>query len=139
MLETKLDTGHRQHLDPDLEQEFAHFVAHRHIVEQLAQLDGVLHGQRFLLFHLLGHRDKPACVALPAEVGREKLLELVEHQLEHPASGFRVLFDHLHHAFDFHLQRGRGDIGFEAHDTGTHAVDQATRRVLQGTEKLGLG
>ena len=139
MLQAVLDAGHRQHLDPDLEQKFTHLVAHRHVVEQLAQLDGVLHRQGFLLLNLLRDRHKPAGAALPAEVGGEELLEFVVNELEHTPAGLRVLLDHLHDPLDFRLQRLGAHAGLKAHHTRAHAVDQAARGVLQGAEKLGLG
>jgi len=138
MSQTVLDAGHRQHIDPDLEEEVAHLVTHRHFVEQLAQLDRVLNRQGFLLLDLLCHAHESAGAALFAQVGREEFLELVEHQLEDTPAGLGVLLDHLHHALDLGLQGGRTDVGLKAHHARPHAVDQATGRVLQGTEKLGL-
>ncbi|MNX11698.1 hypothetical protein D3C86_414630 [compost metagenome] len=132
--------GDGQHLGPDLEQELADLVAHRHVVEHLAQLDGVLDRHRLLLLDLLRHaHDALRGVAL-REVAAEESDELVEHQLEHALAGLGVLLDHLHHALDLVLERAAGDGGgVEAHHAGAHAVDQHARGVLQGAEEFGLG
>jgi hypothetical protein len=45
-----------QHVGPDVEQELAHALLHRHLVEHLAQLDRVLDGQCLALFDLLRQR-----------------------------------------------------------------------------------
>ncbi len=49
--------GDRQHIGPDLEQELAHAILNRHLVEHLAQLDRVLDGHGLSLFDLLSERD----------------------------------------------------------------------------------
>ena len=50
--------GQCQHLGPGLEQELADLVAHRHVAQHGAQLNGVLDGQRLALLYLLGHTDQ---------------------------------------------------------------------------------
>ena len=53
MLGAILDGCHGQHLGPDLEHEITDFFAHGHAVEHVAQLNGVLDRQGFLLLDLL--------------------------------------------------------------------------------------
>jgi hypothetical protein len=76
---------HGQHLGPGLEQEITNFLAHRHVLEHGAQLDGVLDGQRLALLDLLGHAD--ARRAWPSVRNLAQLLELRQHQLEHAPPG----------------------------------------------------
>jgi hypothetical protein len=59
VLRTVANGGDGQHLGPHLEQELADLVAHRHVVEHLAQLDGVLDRHRLLLLDLLRHAHQP--------------------------------------------------------------------------------
>jgi hypothetical protein len=50
------------------------------------------------------------------------------------------LLDHLHDALDLALQAFIADLGgLEAQGAGAHAVDQLARRVLDGSEEVGLG
>ena len=130
----------RQHLGPDLEQELADLLAHRHVGEHAAQLDRVLDRQRLLLLDLLRHADHALRRCAVGEEARQEFLELVVDQLEHAPAGLRVLLDHLDHALDLDLQRAAADRGgVEAHHAGAHAVDQLARRVLERAEELRLG
>ena len=133
--------GHRQHVGPDLEQELAHALLDRHLVEHLAQLDGVLDGQRLALLDLLRQRNALSRgLVLVLEVVLEELLELGEHGLEHAPAGVRVGLDDLHDALDLLLEQVADGTagGIEAHHAGAHAVDQLARRVVDGGEEIGL-
>ena len=131
--------GHGQRLRPDLEQKLADLVAHPDLVEQVAQLDGVLDGQRFFLLHLLGNAHQALGGAFFGQESRQEFLELLQHQLEHAASGFRVLLDHLHDPADFGLHGAAlHTAGVETQNARAHAVDQLPGRMLQGAEELGL-
>ena len=132
---------HRQHVGPDVEQELAHALLHRHLVEHLAQLDRVLDRQRFALLDLLRQRDALARgLVLVPEVVLEESLELGQHGLEDAPPGVGIGLDHLHDALDFPLQRVADGAcrGVEAHHAGAHAVDQAARRVIDRGEEVGL-
>eukprot|EP01137_Pigoraptor_chileana_P025644 Opistho-2@95414 len=134
-----------QHISPDVEQELAHAGLHRHLVEHLAQLDGVLDRQGLALLDLLGQGYALlGGLVLALEIVVEKFLELGQHRGEDAPAGVGIGLDHLHHALDLALQRiaaGRGIAGrsgAEAHHAGTHAVDQLARRVVGGSEEIGL-
>ena len=139
MLRAILHCGNRQHLGPDPEQEFAYLLAHRHVIEHGAHLDGVLNGHGFLLLQLLGQADRPRHVALLGKETGEELVEFFIDQLEHAASGFRVLFDDLHDALDFRFKNIALDGHIKTQRARSHAVDQLARRMLQQAEKLRLG
>ena len=129
-----------QHVDPGLEHEVPNRFGHRHTLEHLAQLDRVLHRQRFLLLDLLRHRRQLPCRALAGQVFAQELAKLFVDQLEHAPPGLGVLLDHLHDALDLDLEpaalhRRR----VKAQHAGAHAVDQLPRRVRDAAEKLRLG
>ena len=136
-----LDRGHRQHVGPDVEQELAHALLHRHLVEHLAQLDRVLDRQRLALLDLLRQRHALARgFVLVLEIVLEELLEFDQHGLEHAPAGVRVGLDDLHHALDLFFERvaDRPRGGVETHHARAHAVDQAARRVVDGREEVRL-
>ncbi len=141
-LGTGAQRAHRQHVGPDLEQELAHALLHRHMLEHLAQLDRVLDRLLLALLDLLGQRHALAAGLVGVlEVALEEALELGEHGLEHPPPGVGVGLDDLHDAADLGLERltaGCGGAAVEAHHAGAHAVDQPPRGVVDGGEEVGL-
>ena len=139
MLGAMAQGGNGQRLGPDLEQEFADFIAHLDLVEHVAQLDRVLDRQGFLLFDLLRNAHQALGGALFGEEARQELLEFLQNQLKHPSAGFGVLFNDLNDPADLALHRtGLDAAGIKTQDTGAHAVDQLPRRMLQGAEKFRL-
>ena len=133
----------RQHVGPDMEHEITDAIVHRHAVQHLAQLDGVLDGTGFTLFHLLRQRHATATgLILFAEIGFQETLELRQHGLEHTPPRVRIGLNDLHDAPDFLVQGVIGLLGTlagEAHHTGTHAVDQDARGMAGGGKEIGLG
>ncbi len=138
MLRPLTNGRHGQHLSPDFVQKFTNFVTHRHVFDKVAQLNGVLNGQRFLLLHLLGHRHHFLRAGLLRQVFFEEQLELFVHPLVNACAGFRVLFNHLHDAFDFHLKRRAAQAtGIKTQHARPHVVDQLPRRVIKLGKKFG--
>ena len=130
MLRTVFHRGNGQHFGPYLEKEFADGLAHRHVIEHIAHLNGVPDGHGLLLLDLLGHADHARCTALLREKLGEKPVKFIVNQLKYPAPGFGVLLDHLDDTLDFDFQRAARHRNFEAEDTGTHPVNQPARRML---------
>ena len=130
----------RQHLGPGFEEKFADFIAHRHIFEQTAQLNGVLNGQGFALLNLLSHTHQARRGLALGQVLGQEFFKFFVHELKHPLAGFRILLNHLHDAPHLGFQRTTvARSGIEAHHTGPHAVNQAARGVVKVAEKLRLG
>ena len=137
MLRTMAHGRKRKHFGPGLEQEFSHFVAHRHVAQHGAQFDGVFDGQRFLLLHLLRHTYQLGRAVLFRQVLGQKFFELVVDQLEHAAPGFGILLDHLDDTADFRLQAASTDgRGIKTKGHRAHAVDELACRMIQVAEKL---
>ena len=126
-----------QDLGPDLVEKIADLVAHRQIAQHVAHLDGVLDGQRFLLFHLQRDADDFFGRALLGQEFAEELLEFVVNDLINLFAGLRVLLHHLHNPLDLGLHRGPLHArGFKSHHTGPHAVNQRACRVVGGPQKI---
>ena len=125
-----------QHFSPGFEQKLPNFIAHRHVVEHVAHFNRVLNRHGFFLLNLLGNADNPRCAAGFRQKLGQKFLELVVHQLKHPAPGFGVLLNDLHDPFDFNFHCAARHINVKAEHTGPHTVNQAARWMLQGTKKL---
>ena len=81
MLGAMAQGGNGQRLGPDLEQEFADFIANLDLVEHVAQLDRVLDRQGFLLFDLLRNAHQALGGALFGEEARQELLEFLQNPL----------------------------------------------------------
>ena len=110
---TLLDGGNRQDLSPHFKNKLTYFIAHLHVVQHFAQLDGVLDSRGFFLLHLLRYRHHTlGRPRLRSNLGNE-FLEFIVDQLEHAPSGFWVLLNHLHHPLDFSLQSSGAHIGFK--------------------------
>ncbi len=67
----------------------------------------------------------------------EELLKLLIDQLINALASFRVLLDHLHDPLDLGLQRTAIDTaGVEPHHTGSHAINEQARRVIESAKKI---
>ena len=90
------------------------------------------------MLDLLGNADDARCAAFFRQKFGEEFLKFVVNQLKNPAPGFRILLNDLHNALDFNFHGTARHINVKAQCARTHAINQATRRVLQGAKKLRL-
>ena len=111
MLRPIANRRHGQHLGPDLEQEGADFLAHRHILEHVPHLNGVLDRQRLPLLNLLRHTDYFLRGRFFGQELGQEFLEFVVDQLVHTLARLRVLLDHLNNALDLQFQGPATDVG----------------------------
>ena len=130
---------HGQHFCPHLEQVVANLIAHRHVLEHIAHLNGVLNRQGFFLLDLLSDAHHLLVAALLGEVLRQEFLKFLVNNLVNLLAGLRVLLDHLNNAFDLQLHGIALDAGcIKAHHTRAHAVNQQAGGVGRGAEELGV-
>ena len=128
-----------EHFRPHFKEKHTDFFTHRHVIEHVAHLNGVLDGHGFFLFNLLGNTHHTGSAAFLRQKSGKKLLKFVVNQLKHALTGLGVLLNDLHHPFDLCFHGAAGHVGIKAQHRRAHPINQPTRRMLQRPKKLRLG